>query len=148
VAEGRRAVRDRDGGLVTCDAKRVPADVAERFVVSRLRGLMNTEERIAAARAELGARRRSPQPGTADRERERLTIPLDRLRDMFGWGGLSEPEYRRQVAEVRAQVAAIPGADSKMVVFDDYRQRAAEIQSFAEMVDSASGDKLQSWSHG
>ncbi len=62
---------------------------------------------------------------------------------MFGWGDLSEADYRRQVQEVRAQLAAIPSPDHKLVVFDDYRQRAAEMRSFAEMVDSASGDKLQ-----
>ena len=30
-----------------------------------------------------------------------------------------------------------------MVEFDEYRRRAAEMRSFAEMVDAASGDKLQ-----
>lgn len=30
-----------------------------------------------------------------------------------------------------------------MVTFDDYRRRAAEMRSFAEMLDSASGDNLQ-----
>jgi hypothetical protein len=80
---------------------------------------------------------------TADRERERLANRLARLSDMFGWGDLAEPDYRRQVSEVRAQLASIPSPDGRMVTFDDYRRRAAEMRSFAEMVDSASGDKLQ-----
>jgi hypothetical protein len=143
VAAGRRAIRDADGNIVECHARRVPAQEAERLVVDRLRELMVPEERIAAARAELAERLRAPQPGTADKERERLTTRLGKLADLFGWGDLSEGDYRRQVAEVRAQLSAIPGTDSKLVAFDDYRARAAEMRSFAEMVDSASGDKVQ-----
>jgi hypothetical protein len=56
------------------------------------------------------------------------------------WADLSEADYRRQVSEVRAQLAALPGGNSKLVLFDRYR---AEARSFAEMVDAASGDKLQ-----
>lgn len=115
----------------------------EELVVLRLRQLMNTEERITAARAELSARLRAPQPGTADKERERLTRRQEQLRKQNEWGDLSDGEYRRLVGEVRAQLTAIPGTDSKLAVFDDYRRRAAEMRSFAEMVDSASDDKLQ-----
>ena len=47
------------------------------------------------------------------------------------------------MAEVRAALAAIPRPDHKLVVFVDYRRRAEEMRLFAEMVDAASGDKLQ-----
>jgi hypothetical protein len=42
----------------------------------------------------------------------------------------------------RAQLAALPGTNNKLVTVDDYRRRA-EMRSFAEMVDAASGEKLQ-----
>ena len=143
VAERKRAVLGPDGELIVCHARRVPAVVAERFVISRLRELMNTDERIAAARQELAARLRAPQPGTVDRQRERLETSLRRLAELYRWQDIEESDYHRQVREVRAQLAELPRSDGKLVAFDDYRRRAAEMRSFAEMVDAASGDKLQ-----
>jgi hypothetical protein len=137
---GRRAVQDSTGALVECDARRVPADVAEGLVVSRLKERLAPDAAIAAAREELARRLRAPQPGTIDRERERLGTRLGKLADRYGWGDLSEADYRKQVAEVRAQIALLPGSDNRLVLFDKYR---AEVRAFGEMVDAASGDKLQ-----
>jgi hypothetical protein len=105
-----------------------------------MHGDTRPEDRIGAAREELARRLRAPQPGTADKERERLETRLRKLGDLYGWGDLSEADYRRRVSEVRAQLAALPGANSELVLFDRYR---AETRGFAEMVDAASGDKLQ-----
>lgn len=143
VAEGKRAVLGDDGELVECHASRVPAVAAERLVASRLRELMRTEEAIARARAKIAAGIGSPEPGTAAKERERLTTRLDRLKDMFGWGDLSEAEYRAQVTEVRAQIAALPGPNGQLIEFDTYHKRAKETRTLAEMMDAASLDKLQ-----
>lgn len=52
-----------------------------------------------------------------------------------------ESDYRQKITEVRRQRAALPSPDDKMILFD--RSRAAELRSFSEMVDAASGDKLQ-----
>ena len=62
------------------------------------------------------------------------------MADLYGWGDITEPDYRKQVSEVRAQLAALPAEDNKLVLFDKHR---AEVRAFAEMVDAASGDKLQ-----
>jgi hypothetical protein len=55
-------------------------------------------------------------------------------------GTIAEPDYRKQVAATRAQLAALPAEDNELVLFDKHR---AEVRAFAEMVDAASGDKLQ-----
>jgi len=52
----------------------------------------------------------------------------------------SRCEYRQRVAEIRAQIAILPGSDNRLILFDKYRD---EVRAFAEMVDSASSDKLQ-----
>jgi hypothetical protein len=46
---------------------------------------------------------------------------------MFKWGHVTEAEYRKEDAEVRAQIAALPSESGKVIEFSRYRRIAASL---------------------
>jgi DNA invertase Pin-like site-specific DNA recombinase len=140
LSERKRAVRNEDGSLRVCAERRVPAEEAERVVIAKLREHQFTDEEVMIGRARLAELVAADTPGTADKERERLERALKRLGDRYTWGDLEEADYRRQVGEIRNQLAALPAPDRKMA---DYDKRLAEFRAFSEIVPTASRDELQ-----
>ena len=139
VSEGRGGRLDEDGNLVACHAKRVRADAAEGFVVDALSEFLLPADEIAAARDELRERLRAPKPGVADEQRARLRSRLEKLRDLYSWGDLTEADYGKQKAEAEALMVALPDND-KLVMFDRHRAIAA---SLPDAIAAATPDKVQ-----
>ena len=97
------------------------------------------DEAVRLAREELRRRLRKPGTGTADRERARLLVRLERLKALFAWGDIDEADYRRDKADVEARLAALPDRD-KLVLFD--RQREV-LLSMAENLQRATPAQVQ-----
>jgi hypothetical protein len=83
---------------------------------------------IERARLILLERLQVPHTGSIDIQRKRLTNRLANLRDLYGWGDMTEGDYRAKVAETRRLIAEIPDED-KVVLFDRHRK---VVESMAE----------------
>ena len=63
------------------------------------------------ASEELRVRLKAERPGQLDEQRARLRMRLDRLAELYSWGDLTEPEYRKQRSEVENRLVALPTND-------------------------------------
>jgi hypothetical protein len=88
---------------------------------------------IDLARAELQRRLSVPESDVGVRQRARLEARLAKLAQLYSWGDLSEPDYRREQLATRDLLAAIPD-ESRVVAFDRNRR---VIESMAENVEAA-----------
>ncbi len=79
-----------------------------------------------------------PDADLAGSKRRRLETRLARLPKLFGWGDITDAEYRRQMDETRAMLAELPDPD-KLVAFD--RNRKVMV-TMAENVKGATKPQL------
>ena len=76
-----------------------------------------TQRAIDLARAELQRLLSVPESDVGVRQRARLEARIAKLAKLYSWGDLSEGDSRREVADTRGQLAAIPD-ESKVITFD------------------------------
>lgn len=72
-------------------------------------------------------------------QRARLRTRLEKLRDLYSWGELTELEYRKQKADAERQLDLTPDSN-KLVQFDRHRQLAS---SLVDAIAAATPDKVQ-----
>ena len=82
----------------------------------------------------------APRAHPADRERQRLTTRLRKLADLYSWGDIEEPEYRRSKADVEAALMALPEDPDKVMLFD---QRRRVVQSLGDEIADMSPESIQ-----
>jgi hypothetical protein len=136
-----RAARGREWRYYLCRKCRipsVPADDAEAAVIGAIKTMTLPQGAIDHARAELARRLEVPDADIVGTKRRRLETRLQKLLQLYGWGDLSEEEYRRQMGETRAALAELPDPD-KLLVFDRNRR---VMLTMAENVDRATPDQL------
>ncbi|MGH2455195.1 MAG: recombinase zinc beta ribbon domain-containing protein [Candidatus Limnocylindria bacterium] len=124
---------------VRCAQPSASADHIERAVVQAVREAALPARVIQAAREELSRRLKVPTAGLSDKKRQRLTTALQRSRDLYTWGDLTEAEYRTQKASLEQSIAEVPDSD-KLVQFDAHRR---VVLTLAQSVDSASPSRVK-----
>jgi hypothetical protein len=134
VSDKRGVKPDEDGNLMNCDQRRARAEDAEAAVLEALRAGVLPEEAIEAAREDLRERLRAPKPGLADQQRKRLETHLVQIRKRFDWGEIEDSEYVRDREETERAIAALPGSDNRLALFDRHRAIAV---SMWEAIDKA-----------
>ena len=121
-----------------CAAPSVPADEAESIVVAAIKKMTLPPKAIDQARSELAHRLQVPEGDLVGVKRRRLEKRLVRLTQLFGWGKLSDEDYRHQMAETRTMLAELPDPN-KLVAFDRNRHVMVTI---AENVERATKPQL------
>lgn len=80
-----------------------------------------------------------PASGLSDRKRQWLTTALQRIRDLYKWGEMTEAEYGAEKASPEGSLAAVRDSD-KRVQFDQHRK---VVLSLAESIDKASPARVR-----
>ena len=130
-----------DGTVRTCDARRARAEEAEAIVLERLATGVLPEEAIEAAREDLRNRLKAPRPGLIDQQRKRLEMHLAQIRKRFDWGEFEgDAAYLREKEETERSIAALPGADDRLALFDRSRSIAV---TMAENLERATPEQIR-----
>ena len=117
-----------------CPAHRTAADVLEAAVLSSIADATLPDSVVEAARSELRNRLQVPGVPSVGQQRARLERRLEKLKQLFTWGDMSEQDYFRERDEVRSALADLPDGD-RVASFDAYR---ASVLSLADAIAVAS----------
>ncbi len=98
------------------------------------------EEAIEAAREELRDRLKAPKPGLIDQQRARLEARLVALGKQHGWNHISDAEYLAEREATERQLAALPGADDRLALFE--RSRTIGV-TMAENLERATPEQVR-----
>jgi hypothetical protein len=121
-----------------CAKVSVRADEVEQAVLAALRKAMLPLRVMDMARDELARRLKVPTTVLADKQRQRLSTALERIRTQHMWGDLTDEQYLGEKAQLHAQLVTIPDSD-KLVQFDSHRK---VVLSLAESIEKASPQRL------
>jgi hypothetical protein len=85
------------------------------------------------------SRLQTPDVVTVGRQKERLITRLEKLKQQYSWGDMSEDDYRRQRDETKTALAALPD-DNRVAQFDAYRTR---VLALPDAIIAASAVRLE-----
>ncbi len=133
VSDGRGRWLGPTGEELSCQERRIRAEVAEADVLYAVRALVLPAAVIDLAREELARRLALAPPDLTESQRRTLKVRLENLRKQHEWGDIDDPEYRAAREALERQLMLLPDPD-KVVGLD---QRRKVLVSMAENLERA-----------
>ena len=140
VSDGRSWIRSEDGSLMTCNARRVPANAAEARVVDDLIGVALPPETVDLVAEELRSRLAAPAPARLTSSASGSPRGSANSRTLYSWGDMEEAEYRAAKRETETALGALPAPGDMIVVFSRHR---AVVQSLGNELAEMAPDDVQ-----